>query len=390
MIYLDNAATSFPKPRGLADYMAEIISMRGGSFGRGGYASAIKNSEDVLTVRQKLARFFGSERPEQIIFTKNATEALNTAISGLLSRGDTVIVSPLEHNSVIRPLNMLGCNIITLPLLPDGSVDISALKKYHQPALVIINHASNVSGIINDVELAAELCRKNGIPLLIDASQSAGHIPLKASWGAMIACAGHKGLLGPQGTGVLYIPHNIGLRPLTSGGTGTRSELINQPEELPDRFESGTLNLPAILGLGYSLDYIERRGAKSIHAHEMKLTEYIISELSELNDIHILFPENKTRTPCISFYSDTIDTVDFGNILDSDFGIAVRCGLHCAPAAHRAYGTLETGTVRVSPGAFTKFSEAERFVYAVKKIIKGGHGDRKNCSECKNAEEKSK
>ncbi|MBR5586601.1 MAG: aminotransferase class V-fold PLP-dependent enzyme [Clostridia bacterium] len=370
MIYLDNAATSFPKPAGLAEYMSEIVQTRGGSFGRGGYRSAIQNSEEVLSVRLKLADFLGGASPERIVFTKNATEALNTAIFGILQRGDRVIVSPFEHNSVMRPLNMLECNINLLPLSADGSADISALKKFPLPSLVILNHASNVSGVINDIDSAALFCKANRIPLLIDAAQSAGHIPINASLGAMIACAGHKGLLGPQGTGVLYIPENISLRPLTAGGTGNRSELLTQPEDLPDRFESGTLNLPAILGLGYSLEYIKKRGMESIHAHETKLTNYIISSLMNIRGITVLHPENQNRTPCISFYTDTADSVEFGNLLDSEFGIAVRCGLHCAPCAHKSYGTFESGTIRVSPGAFTRFSEAEKFVYAVNKIMK--------------------
>lgn len=370
MIYLDNAATSFPKPRGMAEYMADIISLRGGSFGRGGYHSAIKTFEDVLTVRQNLAELIGSDSPQQIIFTKNATEALNIAILGTVKRGDNVVVSPLEHNSVMRPLNMAGCNIITLPLNSDGSTDVTALKNYKIPSLVIINHASNVSGIINDVAYITEYCRNYKIPCLIDASQSAGHIPIKASWGAMIACAGHKGLLGPQGTGVLYIPENYTLRPLMSGGTGNRSELLFQPDDLPDRHESGTLNTPAILALGFSCNYIRKRGMENIHAHEMKLTNLITDSLMNINGIHVLFPENKNRTPTVSFYSDNIDVVEMGNILDNDFGIAVRCGLHCAPAAHRAYGTINTGMVRVSPGAFSKFSDAEKFIYAVNRIVK--------------------
>lgn len=370
MIYLDNAATSFPKPHGMAEYMAELTATRSGSFGRGGYRSAIKNAEDVLEVRLSLSELFGCPSPEQIIFTKNATEALNTAIYGILSQGDTVIVSPVEHNSVMRPLNMLGCNIITLPLSSDGCTDVHSLANYPPPSLVILNHASNVSGIINDADFAADYCKKNKIPLLIDASQSAGHIPIKASWGAMIACAGHKGFLGPQGTGVLYIPENFSLRPLTAGGTGTRSELLFQPEDLPDRFESGTLNTPGILALGFSCNYIKKRGMESIHAHEIKLTEYIIHELMNISGVHVLFPENKNRTPCISFYCDNADVVEMGDILDQEFGISVRCGLHCAPAAHKAFGTLKTGTVRVSPGAFSKFSHAEHFICAINKIVK--------------------
>ncbi len=370
MIYLDNAATSFPKPHGMAEYMAEIISLRGGSFGRGGYKSSIKNFEDVLSVRLLLAEFFGAASPEQIIFTKNATEAINIAIFGTLSRGSYVIVSPLEHNSVMRPLNMLDCAVTTLPLNSDGSTDMTALENYRIPSMIIINHASNVSGVINDVAYAAEYCKKYGIPLLIDASQSAGHIPVEASWGAMIACAGHKGLMGPHGTGVLYIPENYSLRPLMAGGTGGSSELLSQPDYLPDRFESGTLNSPAILALGYSCNYIRKKGMDAIHAHETKLTNLIINELMNIKGVHVLYPENKNRTPTISFYTDTIDVVELGTILDRDYNIAVRCGLHCAPAAHRAYGTLNSGTVRVSPGVFSKLPHVEKFIYAVNQVMK--------------------
>lgn len=369
MIYLDNAATSFPKPRGMADLMAEFINHRGGSFGRGGYKTAIKNSEDILSVRMSVANLFGCDMPERFIFTKNATEALNTAIFGILSKGDTVITTPLEHNSVMRPLNMLGCNIITLPLKEDGSVDISVLENHRPPNLVIINHASNVSGVINDADFAANYCKSMDIPCLIDASQSAGHIPISAS-SAMIACAGHKGLLGPQGTGILYIPPNYNLSPLTAGGTGNRSELMFQPSDLPDRFESGTLNSPAIIGLGYSISYLNKKGFDKIHSHEMKLTNLLIDELSKIKNIRILFPKNRNRTPLVSFVPDNIDVVEFGNFLDRDYAIAVRSGLHCAPAAHSAYGTLNTGTVRVSPGAFTKLYEIEKFLYAVNKIAK--------------------
>ena len=186
----------------------------------------------------------------------------------------------------------------------------------------------------------------------------------------MIACAGHKGLLGPQGTGILFVPENYNLTPLMAGGTGTDSELEIQPVNLPERFESGTLNSPAILALGYSLDYIRKRGIESIQGHELKLTNYIISELMNIKGVHVICPENKNRTPCLSFYCDNTDVVEIGNLLDRDYSIAVRCGLHCAPVAHKAYKTLETGTVRVSPGAFSKFSDAEKLVYAVNKISK--------------------
>lgn len=370
MIYLDNAATSFPKPYGMAEYMADIIKHSAANFGRGGYKSAIKNSEEIFSVRMAVAAFFGSDNPDRFIFTKNATEALNTAIFGTLEKGDTVITTPLEHNSVMRPLNMLGCNIMTLPLNEDGSADISAIGNFKLPKLVIINHASNVSGVINDIKSAADYCREMNIPCLIDASQSAGHIPISADLNAMIACAGHKGLLGPQGTGILYVPPNYNIRPLTAGGTGNSSELMLQPSELPDRFESGTLNSPGIMALGYSIDYINKKGADKIHSREIRLTNILIDELKKIKNIHILFPENKNRTPLVSFYSDNIDVVEFAGILDRRFSISVRSGLHCAPAAHLAYGTLETGTVRVSPGAFTKLIEIEKFIYAVGKITK--------------------
>ncbi len=370
MIYLDNAATSYPKPPGMAEFMARYILSSGANYGRGGYSSSIKTSEDIFGVRIKLAQLLGTDSPERIVFTKNATEALNIAILGIVSRGSTVVVSPLEHNSVMRPLNFLGCKVNTLPLLPDGSCDVSRLSCAGKPSLVVLNHASNVSGVISDVDVAAEYCKRHNIPCLIDASQSIGHVPVRAQWGAMIAFAGHKGLLGPQGTGALYIPENYFISPLMTGGTGSSSELLSQPDTMPDRFESGTLNAPAVLALGYSCQFLERHGLEAVNYHEKSLTLSLIEGLSNIRGVHLICPQNKNRTPVLSFCIDGVDVVETGCLLDKYYGIAVRCGLHCAPCAHRAYGTLEQGTIRVSPGPFTTRKDIDKFLSAINSIAK--------------------
>lgn len=373
MIYLDNAATSFPKPQCVYSAVYEYMKKYGANAGRGGYKTAAYASELLYSARENVSELIGNTNPQQLIFTKNATEALNIAIRGCVKFGDNVVISPVEHNSVIRPLNRLNANITRLPLNADGSYNIDMLNQAITPktSLVIINHASNVSGIINDIEKAGEICKRRCVKLLVDASQSAGTIQLNASeTRAMIAFAGHKSMMGPMGTGCLYIPENIDIYPLITGGTGSESKLTIQPETLPDKFESGTLNMPGIYALGESCKYIKNIGLKNIYYHEQQLTERLINGLSEMKRIKILYPKTKNRTSALSFVIENIDCAEVGRILDSEYDIAVRCGFHCAPEAHKAFGTYDTGTIRASVGWYNTKQDIDKILWAIGNICK--------------------
>ena len=370
MIYLDNAATTFPKPPSVIRAVWQYMIKSGASYGRGGYKSALGSAELLWQARETVAQLIGSDNPQHLVFTKNATEALNLAIKGVLKKGCRVICSCVEHNSVMRPLTQLDAKITFLPLQADGCVNVGVLKNIN-PAdydMVIINHASNVSGIINDAAYVAEWCKKGGVPCLIDASQSAGVLPLCADkWQAMIAFAGHKGPMGPQGTGGLFIPENINPQPLMTGGTGSASENMTQPEELPDKYESGTLNMPAIAGLYEGAKFILNEGISAVHEKEGYLRGVLADGLMNIRGVNVLYPENKCATSALSFYVDDRDVTTLGGALDEKYGIAVRCGLHCAPMAHKSFGSFECGTMRVSPGYFNTKKDIDKFLYAIKK-----------------------
>ncbi len=369
-IYLDNAATSFPKPPQVARAVYDYILHSGASFGRGGYRSAGEAMEKLWQARETVTEIIGGENPQRLIFTKNATEALNTAILGSLENGDEVIISPLEHNSVMRPLKQLGCRLKLMPLDAMGYCDVSTLRDLitENTKMVILNHGSNVSGVINDAGTAAQICHTRNIRLLLDCSQTAGHDKIYGEkWDAMIAFAGHKGLLGPQGTGGLYLPPKYNPRPVITGGTGSNSEMLSQPEILPDKYESGTLNMAAICGLSSGCDYIKRRGLEEISYYERRLSQRITEGLMNIKGVTVLCPEARRRTAAVSFYAEGKDVGEIGDYLDREYNIAVRCGLHCAPMAHSAYGTKESGTVRVSPGLFNSPRDVDKLLLAIRK-----------------------
>ena len=370
MIYLDNAATTFPKPPSVIRAVAQYMTKNGASYGRGGYKSALGSADLLWSARETVAKLIGSDNPQNLVFTKNATEALNLAIKGVLKKGCRVICSCTEHNSVMRPLAHLDAKITFLPLRADGCVGVWALNNVN-PAdydMVIINHASNVSGIINDAAYVAKWCKRHGVPCLIDASQSAGVLPVYADkWQAMVAFAGHKGPMGPQGTGGLFIPENINPLPLMTGGTGSNSENMTQPEDLPDKYESGTLNMPAIAGLYEGAKFILNEGISAVHEKEGYLRSVLVDGLMNIRGVNVLYPENNATTSALSFYTDNTDVATLGAVIDEEYGIAVRCGLHCAPMAHKSFGTFECGSVRVSPGYFNTKKDIDKFLYAIKK-----------------------
>ena len=398
-IYLDNAATSFPKPPQVMESVLHYMEKVGANPGRSGHQLSIEASGIVQHTRESLATLFNITDPKRIVFTMNATESLNTVLYGFLNHGDNVIISSMEHNSVVRPLKHLEENsVITLTIAPcdnKGFLDINALKKLinKNTALMVLNHASNVCGTIQDVRAVKRAI--GGIPLLMDAAQTAGCYPIDVTADDIdfLAFTGHKGLLGPQGTGGLYIREGLSVRPLKRGGTGSISESTQQPDFLPDSLESGTQNNPGIAGLGAGVDFILKEGVNKIKNHEASLTSTLLKELHGVPGLTIYGPlkadlqtatismtfdsilptgDNHTFGGCgsinLAWMEEGIPVADAGHILDSKFDIFVRAGLHCAPLAHKTLGTFPEGTVRFSMGYFNTLQDVEYTAIIIRKI----------------------
>jgi len=331
----------------------------------------------VFDARDKIAELLNIPHPDRIVFSQNATSAINTALFGVLRPGDHCVTSTMEHNAVVRPLAALadrGVLLSKFPVSSDGEVDLKAFEALFRPntKLVVFTHVSNVSGTILPIETLAEIARKNGAAVLLDASQSAGAMPLDvASLGLdFMACPGHKGLLGPQGTGLLYISDRFEIEPILYGGTGSKSELDRMPEFLPDRFEAGTLNTPGLAGLAAGVEFLLRTGVEAVRTKEDGLCQRLLGGLSSLAGVAIHGPRTGARAPVVSFTMANLDPSSIGDILDAEFDIASRVGLHCAPDAHRSLGTFPTGTVRVSPGFFNTESDIDRVVNAIDALSK--------------------
>ncbi|UCF83999.1 MAG: aminotransferase class V-fold PLP-dependent enzyme [Desulfobacteraceae bacterium] len=398
-IYLDNAATSFPKPRQVTETMVHYMNKVGANPGRAGHQLSLEASRIVQHTRASLAKLFNISDPVRIVFTLNVTEALNTVIYGFLDKGDHVIISAMEHNSVLRPLTHLEeSDFITLTIAPcdrKGFLDMDALPKLIEKntKLMVLNHASNVCGTIQDV--GAVKAAIGDVPLLLDSAQTAGCYPIdvEASGIDFLAFTGHKALLGPQGTGGLYIRDGLNIRPLKRGGTGSISETARQPDFLPDALESGTQNNVGIAGLGAGVDFILQEGVDKIRTHEETLTSTLLKALHDLPGLTIygpLNPERQTATISLTFESilptgsehgfggcgsinlawmeEGIPIDVAGDMLDGDYDILVRVGLHCAPLAHKTLGTFPDGSVRMSMGYFNTLEEMEFTAAALRKI----------------------
>jgi len=326
--------------------------------------------------RERLAELFGVRDSSRFVFTGNATEALNQAIKGILRRGDHVVTTSVEHNSVMRPLRRMekaGVGVTVVPASPDGAVEAKAVAAAFRKKtrLVAVVHASNVTGAIQPVGEILRIARKAGAYMLVDASQTAGSIPLSLSGlsADLVAAPGHKGLLGPQGTGFLYIREGVPLVPLIEGGTGSRSESDRQPDFLPDAFESGTLNSVGIAGLSFSLAWLLRRGIDRIRRKETDLLEELMEGMGKTRGVISYGPrEPSRRASVVSFLVEGMDPGEVGRRLEKGFGVLVRAGLHCSPNSHRTLGTFPEGTVRVSPGPFTTREDISRFLKALRKI----------------------
>lgn len=377
MIYLDNAATTWPKPEIVYRTMDTFMRNSGGNPGRGGHSMAEAASKVVDDTRLLLARLINAPDTHRVIFTFNCTDSLNTGLKGLLKPGDHVITSAVEHNSVIRPLERLryqGIGITRVNTDPEhGYVLPEDIEKAitAKTKLIMMTHASNVNGIVQPVGEYGLLARTQNLILMVDAAQTAGKYPLDVRKDNidLLAFSGHKGLFGPTGTGGLFIGERAELDTLREGGTGSQSELEEQPSQLPNRFESGTLNTVGIAGLGAGLKYIFEESTDKILGHEIKLTSRIIEGLSGIPGVTIYAARDiMHQSPVVSFTIYDMDPGEIGTILDQAFDIKVRAGLHCAPAAHTTLGTLPRGTVRLSPGYFNTSGEIEVTLEAIERI----------------------
>ena len=373
IIYLDSAATTFQKPPSVTAAMQDAL-LTMSSPGRGGYPAAMKAAETAFQCRSELAELFGVGNPERVVFTSSATHGLNIAIKSLVPPGGKAVVSGYEHNAVTRPLTALGAEVSAAeaPLFRQSEV-AAAFDRLIVPGTdaVICNHISNVFGFIQPVEAIAAMCRERGVPFIIDASQSAGVLPLNLDrlGAAFIAMPGHKGLYGPQGTGVLLCGENIPVRTLLEGGTGSLSMQQEMPDFLPDRLEAGTHNMPGIAGLLAGVRFVKQRGMANILNHERRLTLLAAEGIRMLPGAKVLaMPGLREQAGVLSFVPLKKDVEEVGTRLAKQ-GIAVRTGLHCASFAHKSAGTLDTGTVRVSFSDFNTRSDVYRLLAVLHDLL---------------------
>ena len=379
-IYLDNASTTFPKAPTVATAMSDYITNRGININRGSYALAYDVEDTIYTTRQRLNTLFNGHDPSHVVFTQNVTMSLNMVIKGLLKAGDHVLVSSMEHNAVMRPLTQLLDKGITFDIIPcdkTGSIQLESMDSLIRPNTVamIINHASNVCGTIQPLESIGPICKAHNLQFIVDAAQTAGVIPIdvKACHIDALCFTGHKGLLGPQGIGGIILTKEMAqtLTPLIAGGTGSFSHLETLPTHMPDAFESGTLNLPGIIGLNEGLAYIESQGMENIHNHELALTQSFLEGLQSIDGINIVGKQNiQDRTAVVSITIDGMDPASIAYELESNYHIMTRVGLHCAPRAHQTLETYPEGTVRFSFGYANTHKDVETALSALHRIVK--------------------
>lgn len=379
-LYLDNSATSYPKAPGVSNAVRDYIDNVGNNVNRSGYSGIFAGEEMVFTTRELLCDLFNFQRPENVVFTMNITQGLNFLLKGILKSGDHCLVSSMEHNAVMRPLAQLalkGVEYSRVMASKSGQLnprDLLPHIKDNTKAL-FINHASNVCGTILPISGIGEICRNKNIFFIVDTAQTAGALPIDwlTSKADALAFTGHKSLLGPQGTGGFIISERLAesIEPLISGGTGSLSEHEIQPEYMPDKFEAGTMNLPGLAGLHAALKYITSIGIDAIREKEQELTARLLEGFAEIKTIRIIgLLETEGRMPAVSIDCPNYDNADVAHSLDKYYGIRTRCGLHCAPSAHKTLGTFPHGTIRFSPGFFNTKEEMDYAVSSLKKILK--------------------
>ncbi|MDO5142083.1 MAG: aminotransferase class V-fold PLP-dependent enzyme [Eubacteriales bacterium] len=380
-IYLDHAATSFPKPPGVAAQMQRYVEQIGASVNRGSYDAAQQVGLTTLRLRQRLGRLLGLADPAHVILTPGNTWGLNLLLWGTLHPGDHVLVSAMEHNAVMRPLTQLARRGVTFDRIPcdaQGRLQLDAVEALLRPEtrLVVLAHASNVSGTVQDVAAVGAVCAAHGIPLALDAAQSAGHLPidLAALGASALSVPAHKGLLGPQGVGALLLRPDFApaVEPLVSGGTGSASDSEDIPPYLPDRLEPGTPNLPGIYGWEAALAYLEQVGVDTIAAHERELSTRFLDGLRTIDGVRLYGPDTADGRVAV-FSLDFVgqDNAAVAARLEEAHGILTRCGLHCAPSAHRTLGTFPRGTVRLSFGWSNTAEQVDRALAAVTAVSAG-------------------
>ncbi|MCI8284529.1 MAG: aminotransferase class V-fold PLP-dependent enzyme [Firmicutes bacterium] len=376
MIYLDNAATTFPKPATVNDAVLDCMSNWCANPGRAGHKNAMLSGDCVFSTRKTISRLIGA-KPIEIVFTCNCTAALNMGIKGLLKPGDHVVTDMMEHNSVLRPLyslrssgveiSVVGCDSEGNPI--PGAFE-RAIKK--NTKLIICTLASNVTGTIMPIHEIGYIAKKHGIIFMVDAAQGLGAVSVNVDDMNidMLASSGHKSLLGPQGTGFLYVKQNVPVEPYIQGGTGTDSRNVKQPELTPEGFESGTLNVPGIAGLNAGIEHIAEIGIENIKSSETGLIEFLQDELSRIDGIKMYGPSSaQERAGVLAFNIEGMDCEAAAERLDREYGIAVRAGFHCAPLAHKAIGTEKSGCIRISVGPFNTYDDMAAVVRAVKNMV---------------------
>lgn len=378
MVYFDNAATSYPKPKIVYDTIMEVMIDYGANPGRSGHKKALKASRGIFDTRTQISKLFNIKNPMDVIFTFNCTESLNMAIKGALKPGDHVITTSMEHNSVLRPITFLGKLGITNTIVQGdskGRINPKHIEESIRPEtkMIVTTHISNLTGNIMDIETIGKIGKKHGIIYLVDGAQSAGvyDIDVEKMNIDLLAFPGHKGLLGPQGTGGLYIRDGIELAEIFQGGTGSISHSLDQPDVVPDKFESGTPNAPGIIGLGAGIKYIFEEGIENIRNKEESLTKHFIEEASKIDGIKLYgCLEPGYHAPVVALNIGDADSSEVSYILDEEYDIAVRPGLHCAPLAHKTIGTFEQGVVRFSFGYENTHEEIEFAIKALREIAK--------------------
>lgn len=376
MIYLDNAATTYPKPEKVYDAILDCMKNYCANPGRAGHKMAMRAGREIYDARENIAKLFNIDNPMNIVFTHNATDSLNLAIKGSVKRGDHIITTSMEHNSVIRPIKALeveGVESTVVQCDNKGFLNINDIEKAikKNTKLIVTTHASNVCGTLIDIKGVGEIAKKHNIVYLVDASQTAGvyDINIKELNIDMLAAPGHKCLLGPQGTGILYIREGLKIDILKEGGTGSQSEDLFQPELVPDKYESGTHNTPGIAGLNEGVKFILEEGIDKIRKHEEELCQYMLDRLEEIPNIIIYGPkDSKKRAAVISINIENIDSGEITFLLDSEYNIATRSGIHCSPLAHQSLGTLQQGAVRFSLGYFNTKEDIDSAIKALKNI----------------------
>jgi len=374
MIYFDNAASSFQKPKEVLEAVNDCLLSYCANPGRSGHKPALRAGRAVYSARVAISEFFCIKDPFRVVFTSGATESLNLAIKGTLNKGDHVITTSMEHNSVYRPLSKLkesGIEISIIECSREGFLSLADIENEIKPntTLIICTHASNVTGTIMPVKEIGELCKKHGILFLVDASQSAGVLDIDVDDMNidLLAVPGHKALMGMQGTGLLYIGERADVTQLMEGGTGSNSEQIVQPSMMPDKYESGTLNLPGIVAIDAGISFIKTVGLPKIREHEKNLTQLFLEGLKKIDGVTV-YGHTGQSAPVVLINLENISSSELAFILDDEFNICTRAGLHCAPLAHKTIGTFESAAVRFSFGYFNTTDEVETCINALSNI----------------------